>query len=83
VYKGATVKDTQSERVLFQGFNRERLIAANYIEMSTFVHRRSIIDRFRGFDEELSTHEDWDLILRYTAHALPIQFRFLLHVCDG
>ncbi len=73
---GALVTDAHWGRILFEPFNRERLIAGNYIAISTFVHRRSMIDRFGGFDEELSCLEDWDLILRYTAHAsayaLPI-----------
>jgi glycosyltransferase involved in cell wall biosynthesis len=66
---GAMVTDAHGGRILFEPFSRERLIAGNYIGMSTFIHRRSMIDRFGGFDEELSSLEDWDLILRYTTHA--------------
>jgi len=67
---GAMVADFHfRRRILFEPFSRERLLAVNYIDVSTFVHRRSMIDRFGGFDQELSPLEDWDLILRYTAHA--------------
>jgi glycosyltransferase involved in cell wall biosynthesis len=67
---GAMIMDAHSwRRILFEPFDRERLLAGNYIDVSTFVHRRSMIDRFGGFDQELSPLEDWDLILRYTAHA--------------
>jgi glycosyltransferase involved in cell wall biosynthesis len=66
---GAMITDAHWGRILFEPFDRERLIAGNYIGMSTFIHRRALIDRFGGFDDELSALEDWDLILRYTAHA--------------
>jgi glycosyltransferase involved in cell wall biosynthesis len=66
---GAMITDAHRKRILFEPFDRERLIAANYIGMSTFIHRRALVDQLGGFDEELSALEDWDLILRYTAHA--------------
>ena len=68
---GAMVTDAHyaGEHILFRPFDRERLIDGNYIGMSTFMHRRVLIERYGAFDEELSTLEDWDLILRYTAHA--------------
>ena len=68
---GAMVTDAhyEGEHILFRPFDRERLIDGNYIGMSTFMHRRALIERYGAFDEELSTLEDWDLILRYTAHA--------------
>jgi hypothetical protein len=59
----------EGEHILFRPFDRERLLADNYIGMSTFMHRRQLIDRYGAFDEELGSLEDWDLILRYTAHA--------------
>jgi hypothetical protein len=66
---GAKVTDTHGFGVIFEPFNRGKLIDRNYIGMSTFVHRRSLIERCGGFDESLDALEDWDLILRYTAHA--------------
>ncbi len=68
---GAMVTDAHwaDEHLLFRPFDRERLLVGNYIGMSTFMHRRQLIDRYGAFDEELSSLEDWDLILRYTAHA--------------
>jgi glycosyltransferase involved in cell wall biosynthesis len=68
---GAMITDfhVRGERVLFEPFDRDRLLAKNFIGMSTFVHRRELVDRLGGFDEKLGTHEDWDLVLRYTAHA--------------
>ncbi len=68
---GAMVTDAhyQGEHILFRPFDRARLIDGNYIGMSTFMHRRALIERYGALDEELATLEDWDLILRYTAHA--------------
>jgi Glycosyl transferase family 2 len=57
------------QRILFEPFDRKRLLDGNYIGMSTFVHRRGLVDRYGAFDEALGTLEDWDLILRYTSHA--------------
>jgi len=68
---GAMVTDAhwEGEHLLFRPFDRARLLAGNYIGMSTFMHRRQLIERYGAFDEELNALEDWDLILRYTAHA--------------
>jgi hypothetical protein len=60
---------SHGRRILFEPFDRESLFRQNYIGMSTFIHRRSLVERYGGFDEMLSGLEDWDLILRYTAHA--------------
>jgi glycosyltransferase involved in cell wall biosynthesis len=63
-------------RILFEPFDRTRLLRGNFIGMSTFVHRHSLVERYGGFDETLDGLEDWDLILRYTSHepatALPV-----------
>jgi GT2 family glycosyltransferase len=68
---GAMVTDAhvEGEHLLLRPFDRERLLAGNYIGMSTFMHRRELVDRYGAFDEDLGSLEDWDLILRYTAHA--------------
>jgi glycosyltransferase involved in cell wall biosynthesis len=75
---GAMVTDAHArgERILFQPFDRNLLLLRNFIGMSTFVHRRELFERYGGFDEALDSLEDWDMVLRYTAHApayrLPI-----------
>ena len=56
-------------RVLFEPFDRNRLISGNFIDTSAIIHRRGLVDRYGGFDEHLAQYEDWDLILRYTEHA--------------
>jgi hypothetical protein len=68
---GAMITESHipGQRILFEPFDRDRLLNGNYIGMSPFIHRRSLFERYGGFDEELSALEDWDLILRYTADA--------------
>jgi len=75
---GAMITDAHrpGERLLFRPFDRNHLLVRNFIDMNTFVHRRRLFERYGGFDEALNSLIDWDLILRYTAHApayrLPI-----------
>jgi glycosyltransferase involved in cell wall biosynthesis len=56
-------------RVLFEPFDRDRLIAGNFIDMSALIHRRGLVERYGGFDNQTVPYEDWDLVLRYTEHA--------------
>ena len=62
--------------LLFEAFDRARLEHGNYIDLNVVVHRRSLCESHGCFDESLSRLVDWDLVLRYTAHAparsLPI-----------
>jgi len=45
-------------------FDRAQLFVANYIPVLCVMHRRTCVDAVGGFDEELETHEDWDLLIR-------------------
>jgi GT2 family glycosyltransferase/thioredoxin-like negative regulator of GroEL len=42
-----------------------RLLVGNFIPLPCLMHRRDLIDEVGGFDEELGTHEDWDLLIRF------------------
>lgn len=55
-----------------RAFNREEILRGNYIDLGVFVHRKSLVYRFGGFDPALKRLVDWDLILRYTAHLPPV-----------
>jgi len=54
--------------ILFESFDWHRLLRANYIDINTVVHRRSLIAVYGGFDEGLDRLADWDLLLRVTRH---------------
>jgi glycosyltransferase involved in cell wall biosynthesis/LmbE family N-acetylglucosaminyl deacetylase/uncharacterized coiled-coil protein SlyX len=45
-------------------FDRRRLLISNYIATLNIVHRRDILEETGLFDEELESHEDWDLWIR-------------------
>jgi len=49
-------------------YRREQLLVGNYIPMPCLVHRRDCLEVVGTFDEELITHEDWDLLIRLSAH---------------
>ena len=63
--------------LLFEEFDRDRLLLGNFIDLSTFIHRRRLLTIYGGFDERLKCLEDWDLILRYTEHAKAYRLPFL------
>ncbi len=65
---GALITEVHGEdqRVLFKPFDRTELTRENFIDLNTFVHRRSLVDAYGTFDETLDRLIDWDLILRYT-----------------
>lgn len=52
-----------------QPFDWHALLSRNYIDLNTFVHRRSLTINQGGFDETLRRMVDWDLISRYTKNA--------------
>jgi hypothetical protein len=68
---GAIVNGKGRPSISFESYDRERLLQNNFIPITAFVHRRSLVDRYGGFDENLERYEDWDLVLRYTEHAVP------------
>ncbi len=45
--------------------------------MNVFMHRRSLFEKFKGFNESLTALEDWELIIRYTEDKPP----FVLECC--
>ncbi|MEE4211430.1 MAG: glycosyltransferase [Parvularcula sp.] len=58
--------------IVGKAFSRDVLLRGNFIDLGVFIHRRSLIARFGGFDVDLKRLVDWDLIIRYTAHQDPV-----------
>lgn len=76
----------EDSSLLHVPFNRERLLASNYIDLNTTVHRRSLYELHGGFDEKLHRLVDWDLVLRYTRERAALAIPVLgarYRVCDG
>ena len=79
------VHQLDGTRLLWIPFDRDRLLVSNFIDLNVVVHRKSLIERYGGFDERLERLNDWDLILRFTEHvpalALPV-LAARYRVCD-
>lgn len=73
---GALVTDAHKldgTRILFEPFDRAKLLQQNFIDLNVLVHRRALTSRYGNFDSDLTRLQDWDLILRYTADAPALQ----------
>lgn len=55
-----------------QAFDPNKLLQANYIDLGTFVHNKSIYDELGGFDTNMTRLVDWELIIRYTKKHTPV-----------
>lgn len=69
---------SEQRLVRFAPFNRSRMEERNFIDLNVFVHRKSMYDKFGGFDVNLRRLVDWDLILRYTRDTSPVMVPCLL-----
>jgi glycosyltransferase involved in cell wall biosynthesis len=62
--------------ILFEEFDWDRVLRANYIDLNTVVHRRALMNIHGVFDESLDRLVDWDLLLRFTkdkpAYRVPV-----------
>jgi glycosyltransferase involved in cell wall biosynthesis len=74
---------TDYKKIFGHEFNREDLLISNYIHLNNVVHRKNLIEAVGGFDENLSTHEDWDFLIRlaqksdfYYLETITAEFRF-------
>jgi glycosyltransferase involved in cell wall biosynthesis len=76
----------RSACILWEPFDRERLIAGNFIDTNVVVHRRELVARYGLWDPRLSRLNDWDFALRYTtdkpAYALNALAAFYRQVDD-
>lgn len=72
--------------LLLRAFDRAELLKANFIDINVVVHRRSLVEKFGGWDESFRCLEDWELMLRFTAErpaeALPVLGAFY-RTCDA
>ncbi|WP_374338663.1 glycosyltransferase [Leeia sp.] len=73
--EGRTVEAGIEDLFGHLSFSRDLLLLRNFIPTPTWAHRRSLMDKMSGFDEQLDILEDWDFLLRASAvtsfKALP------------
>ncbi len=67
-FAGMVFEHGGEPHLLFEPFDRARLLDRNTIDSNVLVHRKRIYERLGGFDETLARAVDLDLVLRYTAH---------------
>jgi glycosyltransferase involved in cell wall biosynthesis len=75
-YAAFVVDWVADARLIFESYNRDKLLQYNFIDTNSFAHRRSAPEKYGVFDTDLDRLVDWDLVLRYTAeqppHPIPI-----------
>jgi glycosyltransferase involved in cell wall biosynthesis len=71
VYGALVIDSAFGPGLLFHAYDRASLEQGNYIDVNTFAHRRTMFERYGGFDPALRRLDDWDLVLRYTAEKPP------------
>lgn len=62
-----TYRTVRRDRPYSNDFDRQRLLGANLFPVNCLVAERAAVVEVGGFDESLSSHEDWDLWLRLSA----------------
>lgn len=55
------------DRPYSHDFDRDRLLVLNCFPVLCVMHERACVDAVGGFDEALTSHEDWDLWVRMSA----------------
>lgn len=65
IYKNGNIK-------IGKNFSYKELLKNNYIDLGTFVHHKSLIKLFGGFNNKINRLLDWDLIIRYTKEYPPL-----------
>jgi GT2 family glycosyltransferase len=75
------------DRPYSHDFDRERLLVLNCFPVLCVMHDRACLEAVGGFDESLTSHEDWDLWLRMSARFpfqhLPTITAEFTHRLDG
>ncbi|EIM65228.1 glycosyltransferase [Desulfobacter postgatei] len=79
VYSGILLyrnRDSSPFAVRYGHYHRALLENRNYIDMNIFSHRRGLMDRMSGFDQNMKRYVDYDFILRAsesgTVYSVPI-----------
>lgn len=67
----AKIRICNSREVVGNPFSFFDLLHANFIDVGSFVHSNAIYQKLGGFDVNLTSLEDWELAIRYTALYEP------------
>lgn len=72
-YASITLQDEHDHVLGYRGepFDWAQCLEANFIDINTFAHHKSLLEMHGPFDVSLRRMVDWDLILRYTRESTP------------
>ena len=65
--RGDVWEQTAAHALYRSDFRADALLVGNFIPLPCLVHRRDCLDAVGTFDEDMVTHEDWDLLIRLSA----------------
>lgn len=70
--------------IVGQEYDRDSLLLANYIDIGTYVHKKSLVKELGDFDEHMTRLVDWELIVRLSEKYPPVFIdRVVLFYNDG
>lgn len=67
----ARIVHINSGATIGRPFNADDIVKQNFIDLGAFVHKRSMVAKFGGFDGEMRRLVDWDICVRYTRSKPP------------
>lgn len=73
--RGDDLVQTAVDAVYRFDYQPGALLVGNFIPLPCLVHRRDCLDATGLFDEQLITHEDWDLLIRLAARHPLLQLK--------
>lgn len=78
-YAAITLQDEFGSILGYRGepFDWAQCLEANFIDVNTFAHHKSVLKQHGPFDTSLRRMVDWDLILRYTKESAPFYAPFV------
>ncbi|MGA2297763.1 MAG: glycosyltransferase, partial [FCB group bacterium] len=68
IIKVGVLQTISRELVYSRDFNLAQLMVNNYIPVLCIMHEKKCLEKCGLFDEQLSSHEDWDLWIRMGLH---------------
>lgn len=75
VYTGANIHHLGEDwsRIDCTPFDRRQLLAQNFIDLNSFLHRHALFQKHGNFDTNLTRLVDWDYIIRLTKDSEPVR----------
>ena len=71
-YSQIEIINDNNRQIRGEGYDRDKLLKGNFIDLNVYCHLRHIYEKEGGFDESLRRMVDWDLIIRQTGVAQNI-----------